>query len=582
MAPEQARGRAVDARADIFALGAVLYEMLAGRRAFRGATPVETLSAILTEDPLESAATLPANLQRLLRRCLEKEPERRFGSARDLVFALDDLGETQQAAGARRRSVAVLPFRALSRDEAVEHLGLGLADATITELALLRSLVTRPTSAILKYEGQHVDPRDAGRELGVEAIVAGSFQSSGTRVRVTVQLVDVADGRPLWGAKIDSALDDVFRMQDEVSRKIAEALKVELSPADEKRLAAAARPGGRAGELFMKGRLHLFRDTLEDTNAAIDLLERATSEDPRLAVAWAGLADAYERLAFSYEPNADWHERAEAAAARALALEPELPEARYVKARLAWTPKRGFDHATTIRELLAAIAGRPSLNEAHHRLGVVLQHVSMIEEGVRESQEALAIDPADEIAFMHVGLGAYLAGRFEESLPVAEACVEKMSSPWAYRDYALSLLQLGRVERAAEVAEAASRRFPGDALLHSVRGVVAARAGDERRARLQLEISAQQTTTVGHYHHAQYEMASTHALLGEKDEAMVLLAAAARNGFPCHVFFELDPLIASLRPDPRFQTLMGELKRECDGYRALYERLRAAPSSPPA
>jgi len=340
----------------------------------------------------------------------------------------------------------------------------------------------------------------------------------------------------------------------------------------------AARPAGLAHELWVKGRVHLLRDTIEDVNAAIDLFEKARDADPGLAVAWASLADSYVRLAFSFDPKGDWYPRAEEACARALALDPSLPEARYVKARIAWSPHGGFQHATAIRELAAVLDESPSMIGAYQRLSIVLLHTSMLDEGRRSIEEALAIDPADEISGEHLGFAAYLDTRFEEAARITGRSVERMPSPWAYHDVALALLQTGRSDRALEVSESASRRFPGDGLLHAARGLIAARRGDEARARQQLEIVTQHPNSFGHYHHTQHEVACIHALLGEADEAMRWLTDAARNGFPCHAFFERDPLLASLRPDPRFGALMTELRAECDGYRALYAEVRGARS----
>ena len=258
MAPEQARGEPADVRSDIFSFGAVLFEMLSGTRPFRRDSPAETLTAILRDEPPEMPEEVrhasPA-LERIARRCLEKDPDSRFQLARDLAFALEAIAgspapgpsaiRTVGETGERKRSVAVLFFKDLAGNPENAHLGLGLADSTITELALVKSLLVRPTAAILRYRDRMITPEEAGRELGVEAVVDGSFQRSGSRLRVTVQLVSTSDGRSLWGSKIDTSLDDVFQMQDEVSRKIAEALEVELSPADERRLARAARPSGK-------------------------------------------------------------------------------------------------------------------------------------------------------------------------------------------------------------------------------------------------------------------------------------------------------------------------------------------------
>ena len=163
------------------------------------------------------------------------------------------------------------------------------------------------------------------------------------------QLVSTSDGRSLWGSKIDTTLDDIFQMQDEVSRRIAEALEVELSPSDELRLARAARPSGKAYELYMKGRTHLFSETIEDANAAVEAFEQALEEDPRFALAVVGLAGAYARIGFTFDPEGDWLERAEAMSEKALAIDPRLPEGRYLKGLLAWTPRTGFDHAAAIR-----------------------------------------------------------------------------------------------------------------------------------------------------------------------------------------------------------------------------------------
>jgi len=319
MSPEQVRGHPADSRSDIFSFGTVLYEMLTGRRAFRADSAVETMNAILTEEPAEfstaGARSLPPGLERIVRRCLEKDSGQRFQDARDLGFAIEAVsGLTASEAApppptetpSGKRSVAVLLFKDLARNPENAHLGLGLADATITELATVRSLVVRPTAAILRYQDRSVDPQQAGRELGVEAVVDGSFQRSGSRLRVTVQLVSTTDGRPLWGTKIDSSLDDIFEMQDHVSRKIAEALQVELTPSEERRLARAARPVGRAYELYLKGRSLLFTETLEACNAAIEAFEEARDVDPKFALAWAGLAAAYARMELAFEPERDW------------------------------------------------------------------------------------------------------------------------------------------------------------------------------------------------------------------------------------------------------------------------------------
>jgi serine/threonine protein kinase len=296
IAPEQLRGLGSDARSDLYSLGVVLYEMATGQLPFSDTSAPVLISKILNDVAVAPRAInpeLPWAFERLVTRLLEKDPAARPESALNVLRDLRELGSHQgpKEAPESDRSIAVLPFKDLARDPSNVHLGLGLADATITELAMVKTLLVRPTTAILRYHDHPTDPMQAGRELSVETVVDGSFQRDGSRLRVTVQLIDTSDGRPIWGTKITTSLDDVFQMQDEVSREIAEALEVQLTPGDERRRARIARPAADAYELYLKGRLHLFRETLSETNAAIELFEKARSADPDFALAWVGLSD---------------------------------------------------------------------------------------------------------------------------------------------------------------------------------------------------------------------------------------------------------------------------------------------------
>jgi serine/threonine protein kinase/tetratricopeptide (TPR) repeat protein len=587
MSPEQVRARPVDHRSDIFSFGLVFFEMLVGHRAFRADSDVETMNAILSEEPSfsEPGRSVPAGLERIVRRCLEKDPARRFQNAGDLGFAIEAVSGLTAAESAPlpaaepssgKRSVAVLLFKDLGRSPENAHLALGLADATITELATVRSLLVRPTAAILRYQDRSVDPQQAGRELGVEAVVDGSFQRSGSRLRVTVQLLSTTDGRPLWASKIDSSLDDIFEMQDHVSRKIAEALQVELTPSEERRLARAARPVGRAYELYLKGRSLLFRETLEACNAAIEAFEQARDVDPQFALAWAGLSAAYARMELAFEPERDWLDRAEAMCEKALSIDPSLPEGRYLRGEFLWSPRYRFDHAGAIREILAAIAGRPSLAEAHDRLSVVLGHVSMFDEAIQHSKQALAIDPEDAVAETHLGLAYFHAGRYDDALRRTESATSRSPGAWALHQLIDCQIRLGRLSEAADAVEGISRQFPNDVLFFPIRGMIAALERDAPRARRHMELSIQNKKAFRHYHHAQYDIACIHALLGEREEALRWLSDAAHNGFPCHGFFETDPFLESLRGEARFGELLKELRQETAGYRRLYEELRGS------
>jgi TolB-like protein len=577
LSPEQARGEKVDGRSDVFAFGCVLHEMLGGRPAFGRGTAADTMVAILRDEPAPIGGSVPPPVEAIVRRCLRKNATERFASAGELAGALRE-ARRESAASAesteRRRSIAVLPFKSLGGGGDAD-LGVALADATITELALVHSLLVRPTAAILRYRDRPADPEEAARELGVDAVVDGSVQSSGARLRVTVQLVDAAGG-PLWGTKIDASLGDVFAMQDEVSRKIVEALRVRLSPSDERRLAAAAAPAPAAHELYLKGRIHLFAETrLDEVNAAIACFEEARRLDPGSALAMIGLADAWARMAFAFDPDGGWWERAEQLTEKALAIAPDLPEGRYLRGRMLWSPQRGFDHAGAMREFAGAIAGRPNLNEAHHFLAMVLSHVGLLDEARLAFERALAIYPGDEFTALHLGMVRLLQGRFDEGREITGATLSRPASGWTFYQLAQCELRLGRTTEAAETLERLSREHPDSVLTLGLRAVLAAVAGDAARARAVAALVVRNRRSYGHYHHAQYDLACIHALLGEPREAVALLQAAAADGFPCLPFFEADPLLEAARRSAEWAPLRKELSARQADYETLYRALRA-------
>jgi tetratricopeptide (TPR) repeat protein len=264
---------------------------------------------------------------------------------------------------------------------------------------------------------------------------------------------------------------------------------------------------------------------------------------------------------------------------KALAIDPALPEGRYLRGEFLWSPRYGFDHAGAMRELLAAIAGRPGLAEAHDRLAVLLDHVSLLDESIGHSRQVLAIDPNGGLAGTHLALALFHQGRYRDALSTTESSAARTTpGAWTLHQLAHCQVRLGRLSEAADTVERSSRRFPNEVLFFPVRGVIAACERDAPRARQQMSLSIQNKKAFRHYHHAQYDIACTHALLGEKEEALRWLADAAHNGFPCYGFFEIDPLLESIRGEERFRALMSELREECAGYRRLYEELRRSHS----
>src|SRR4026209_2518703 len=396
-APEQARGDRVDKRADIFSLGVLLYEMLTGTWPFRGKTTIDVRHAVLHDPPrpiaeLRSSA-IPPRLQQIIDKALEKEPKDRFQNMEDFrnelrqvlqevdagvagyqsvtpepprhlsganpvsraVRWLKSITRTESPTSApnlttpsksgihetpfttctdqEKKSVAILCFRNLSNDPASSFYEFSLADAVITELARVRSLVVRPSSVIARYQGQTRDPREIGNELGVNAVLTAGFIHSGDHFRVTAQLIDVASGELLWSDRIDTSAADIIVVQDTIAQRIVEGLSVELSPHEQVGTGKASTRNPAAYEQYLRGRdlfaRFIFRTlSAEDCDGAIEHFERAIQLDPNFALAYDGLGACYVNRVFKGFGGSEDYERAEAACTTALALDPNIFEAR--------------------------------------------------------------------------------------------------------------------------------------------------------------------------------------------------------------------------------------------------------------
>jgi tetratricopeptide (TPR) repeat protein len=364
-------------------------------------------------------------------------------------------------------------------------------------------------------------------------------------------------------------------MQDEVARNIARALEIELTPADERRLAQGARAPGPAAatyELYMRGKRYLFGESLSDFVSALDWFEKARAADPQFALAWAGLADAYARLAFQYQPEGDWYTRAKAMCEKALALDPWLPEARYVRARLSWAPQANFDHAAAIRDLVPALRSRPNLEEAYVLLGNILHHVGLVEEAWTLYERAEEVSPGHPRARSHIVMCLVALGRYQEGLE--RSPLPRPSYSFLEYQRAMCHIHLGRLDEAEGILAEVTQRFPDDVLFPPLRGLVAAKRGNATEADRQIQIAAEEGKRYGHYHHLQYDVACIHALLGRQEQALAWLTEAAHNGYPCAPHFTRDDFLELLQGTEGFERLLGELRTESQGYARLYAQLQ--------
>jgi len=405
MSPEQVRGEDVDFRSDIFSFGAIIYEMVAGRRAFTGGTSVEVLNSILKEEPPDLAETVPNSppaLRELVRHCLEKRPEDRIQSARDLAAQLRSLPPFSSTTGTappprtgqKRVMLVVLPFENLSRDPEQEYFSDGLTEETIADLGELGTdqLGVIARTSAMSYKATRKSIAEIGRELGVEFALEGSVRRHGDRVRISAQLIRTADQTHLWAKQYDRELKDFLAVQDELGRAIAEQIQVRLAPAR-----ALHHPGQRqvdqaAYDAYLQGRFHLWKVTRPDLERALGYFRRAVEIDPWMAEAHAGLAQTYAILpvAGGAEPR-EAFQRAERAAERALEIDPDSAEALIAMAilrhwhRWDWAGAEGYARR--------AIARNPSSARAHQVFGRLLTNIGRHDEAIGEIDAARRLDP---------------------------------------------------------------------------------------------------------------------------------------------------------------------------------------------
>ncbi|HXU45710.1 MAG TPA: protein kinase [Thermoanaerobaculia bacterium] len=567
MAPEHARGDDIDARADLWSLGVVLYEALSGKKPFRSDHPQAALYAILHLEPkplCDVAPYVPGRLQEVVAKALQKAPALRYQNAEELIRDLDEqeswTGPTSaypsQTPVRPQPSIAVLSFKDMSPEQDQQYFCDGMAEELITSLSRVEGLrVASRTSTFELTKGGPTDLRTVRERLGVSTILEGSVRKAGLRLRITVRLVNATDGYELWSDQYDRELEDIFAVQEEIARQIVETLRPKLLA----EVGPLVQPAGgfEAYNLYLKGRFHWNQRTEAGLKKSIELFEQAAAADPTYARAYAGLADAHLLLGiYGFAAPDEVMPRAREAAEKALGLDGQSAE---VYASLAcleavyewdWEGAEGdFRHAIVID---------PRYPTAHHWFAAnVLAPCGRFKEALDELRLAEDLDPLSLAIHASVGLVFTYERRFEEAIDELQRAIEldpRFAVAHFFHGQALS--QLGRHDEAIAALERAVQLSEGALEIRSALACAYAAAGKvepARRIRRELEERSL------HGYVSPVLLAQIHASLGEVGSALDLLARAIRWRAADLAWVGVRPVFDALRGEPRFGELLEDL-----------------------
>lgn len=590
MSPEQAEGGAVDARSDIFAFGSLMYEMLTGEKAFQGQSGLETLAAILRDQPKQLSAGMEgageieqAEIEKIVARCLKKDADQRFQSMADVRSAIEQIyfasrsGILQLSSGVWKKpaapkalpSIAVLPFLNISSDKENEYFSDGLAEEIIHALSKIENLrVTARTSAFA-FRGAQQDVRQIGETLKVANVLEGSVRKAGNRIRVSVQLVDVSGGDQIWSERFDREMTDVFEIQDEISQAIVSKLRVRLSSSSSSASGIHARNLVRrstenieAYDLYLRGRYELFKMTREGLEKARGMFEEAVRLDPNYAQAHESLASCWYSEGFlGFTSPKEAMPKAKTAVRRALELDESLAEAHatlgVILALYDW------DWAGAEQELARSIelnAASP-VSRAMYAF-YFLRPVGRLAEAVTELQNALSLDPLSVLFRVHLGFVYFLEHRFEFSIAQFRKALEM--NPAYYLAHAMMGIvythtchfdaALGCYAKARE-ADAASKFV---ASLEAMTLAAAGRRAEALATLRQIERQAERDYI------SPVSIAYIHTALGDRDAAFALLDTAIQDRDPNVLGLKSNPIFDSLRGDERYRALLKKMQLDAN------------------
>ena len=535
VSPEQAAGEVnLDGKSDQYSLACVVYEMLTGERPFSGSSPQAVMAKRFSEvpKPIRSIrSSIPESVERAVTRAMSIETAGRYSSAAQFGQALasgsmstpTDTASLPQTVVSAAKSVAVLPFTNMSADADNEYFTDGMAEEIINALNKVQSLRVAARTSSFAFKGKSEDVGEIGKKLKVSTVLEGSVRKMGNRLRITAQLVNVADGYHLWSERYDREMEDVFAIQDDISQAIVKALKVILTEGEKKQIEKARVENVAAYDYYLRGRQYYYihRKSLE---YARQMFNRAVETDPEYARAYAGVADTCSLLYMYYDAREFNLKQADFASAKALELEPDLAEA-HVARGLAVSLSKRFQEAEA--EFETAMKLDPKLFEAAYWYGRALEAEGRFQEAVKMYERAQILRPEDYQAPSFLAQAYRALGMMDESHTADRRAIRLMlerlelnpSDARAANLLAATYASMGESEMAVDFADRSLAIDPDDAMLL-------------------------------------YNVCCTYTLLGRNDEAIACLERAVDKGFGHREWIDHDPDLNPLRDNPRFQSIM--------------------------